>query len=225
MNSLTRKIQLRKERIAEERRKAEEEKYLASLSEEERAAYLKGKEEQGRRAMRLLASTMAIAGAFAVDAFYINLEMAKNENSFTIERCRNEVNKMSKKLVLELSIYDDGDWGFDESIFANYTSKYFDTDLYEYTYFEDYTTKVRRVYEEDENGLDAICAILKHICKTLHGRESYTESVAEFFEDAIAHLKHHKTFYNDMDGNTEIELSVSQVDNDSKRIKQIIYEE
>lgn len=134
---------------------------------------------------------------------------------------------MTKKLVFELSIYTDGDWGFDESVFENYTSKYFDNDSYEYSFInpDDYTTKVKRVYEEHENGFDIICNFLEHICRTIHGSESYTESVIEFFKDAIEHLKNHEIFYNDMDGNTEIWLSVNWIDSNSKRIKQIIYEE
>ncbi len=45
------------------------------FTEEERAAYLKGKEEQGRRAMRLLAEMMAIsAGAYGMMNYKKNNE-------------------------------------------------------------------------------------------------------------------------------------------------------
>ncbi len=65
MNCMSKKVRLRKERMAYEQRKAEEEKYLNSLSEEERIAYRKNIEEQGRRTMKFLATTMAIsAGAY-----------------------------------------------------------------------------------------------------------------------------------------------------------------
>lgn len=61
MNSMSRKIQLRKDRIADKKKKAEEEKYLASLTDEERVEYLKEKEEQGRRTMRMLTSMIVIS--------------------------------------------------------------------------------------------------------------------------------------------------------------------
>ncbi len=69
MNCMSKKVRLRKEQMAYEREQAEEEKYLNSLTEEERSAYLKDKEERGRRAMRFLAATMAISttGAYGRD--------------------------------------------------------------------------------------------------------------------------------------------------------------
>ncbi len=57
------KIRKRKEQIVCEREKAEEEKYLNSLSEEERIEYRKNIEERGRRAMRFLAATLAISAS------------------------------------------------------------------------------------------------------------------------------------------------------------------
>ncbi len=68
MKCLNKKVRLRKEQMDEERRKAEEEKYLNSLSDEEHAEYLKSQEERGRCAMRLLTTAMAMtisAGAFS----------------------------------------------------------------------------------------------------------------------------------------------------------------
>ncbi len=41
MNCMSKKVRLRKEQMAYEQREAEEEKYLNSLSEEERIAYRK----------------------------------------------------------------------------------------------------------------------------------------------------------------------------------------
>ncbi len=65
MNCMSKKVRLSKEQMAYEKRKAREKAYLNSLSEEERAAYLKSIEERGRRAMQFLAATMAIsAGAY-----------------------------------------------------------------------------------------------------------------------------------------------------------------
>lgn len=82
MNSMSKKVRLRKEQLAEERRKAEEEKYLASLTEEERVAYLKAQKERGRRAMRLLALPMALAGAYTADTFGVKgrKDGEKNDN-------------------------------------------------------------------------------------------------------------------------------------------------
>ncbi len=65
MNCMSKKVRLHKEQMAYEQEKAEKEKYLNSLSEEERIAYRQDIEERGRRAMQFLATTMAIsAGAY-----------------------------------------------------------------------------------------------------------------------------------------------------------------
>ncbi len=132
---------------------------------------------------------------------------------------------MSKKLILELSMYTDGDWGYDTSIFQNHTSRYFDNDLYEYTYLDDHTTKIRRVYGENENGFAAMINLLQHICDTIHGRKSDTIIVKAFLMGSIICLDKNETFCDDYDGNTEIDIDVKLVENDSKPIKQIIYEE
>lgn len=63
MNCMSKKVLRRKEQIAEERRKVEEEKYLNSLSDEERIAFLKAKEERGRQAMRFVTTAMAVSAS------------------------------------------------------------------------------------------------------------------------------------------------------------------
>ncbi len=74
MNCMSKKIRLRKEQMSYERKKVEEEKYLNSLSEEERIAYRKNKEERGRQAMQFLTTIMAISAGS-----YCGLHSKKNE--------------------------------------------------------------------------------------------------------------------------------------------------
>ncbi len=74
MNCMSKKVRLRKEQMAYELEKAKEEEYLNSLSEEERAAYLKSEEERGRRAMQFLAATMAISAGAYSDCMAQNLK-------------------------------------------------------------------------------------------------------------------------------------------------------
>ncbi len=76
MNCMSKKVRLRKEQMAEERMRAEEEKYLASLSEEERAAYQKNKEERGRQAMRIVATAMT----FSASVFGMQVEEEGGSN-------------------------------------------------------------------------------------------------------------------------------------------------
>lgn len=136
---------------------------------------------------------------------------------------------MSKKIVIELSMYSDGDWGYDESIFENHTSKYFDNGLYEYTEFEWSTTKVRRTFDIDKtDGYAAIHNILKSICSSLYGRQSDIKYVTEFFNCAIEQLPNvsvGNSYYDNMDSNTEIDLTIYVVENDAKEVKEIIYKE
>lgn len=136
---------------------------------------------------------------------------------------------MSKKIVIELSMYSDGDWGYDESIFENHTSRYFDNDLYEYTYFEWCTTKIKRSFDLGEtDGYNAIRSILNAICSSLHGRQSDVKYVTEFFDRAIERLPNvsvENGYYDSMESNTEIDLTIRIIESDAKEIKEIIYKE
>ena len=133
------------------------------------------------------------------------------------------------KIILELSMYSDGDWGYDESIFENHTSKYFDNNLYEYTKFEWSTTKARRTFDIDKtDGYAAIHNILKSICSSLHGRQSDIKYVNEFFDRAIERLPNvsvENGYYDSMESNTEIDLTIRIIESDAKEIKEIIYKE
>lgn len=61
MNCMSSKVRRRKEQMAYDQRKAEEEKYINSLSQEERIAYQKNIDERGRSAMRFLTLAMSIS--------------------------------------------------------------------------------------------------------------------------------------------------------------------
>lgn len=135
---------------------------------------------------------------------------------------------MPKKLVIELRMYTDGDWGYDKSIFEGYTSKYFENGLYEYTEIdEDYTTKIRRVFDYDES-YEPIKNLIKKLCDSLHGRENWVESVIEFFDRALEELPTLRIGYpycDFMDSNTEMDLTIAIIESDAKPIDKIIYKE
>lgn len=135
---------------------------------------------------------------------------------------------MSKKVVLELYMYTDGDWRYDASMFEDYTSEYFDNDLYEYTFIEDYTTKIRRTFNLDEEDWGKeIIGIFDSICDSLHGRQSAIECVSEFFHEVISHFPRIDTdhwFHDWYESNTEIEVKIMMVENEARKIKEIIYE-
>ena len=139
---------------------------------------------------------------------------------------------MKKKLVLELYMYDDGDWGYDESIFKNHTSQYFDNDLYEYSNFSDYSTRIRRVFEYSHTGLTELCDMLEKVRNTAYGQES--DKPKRFIDDALCELYTMKkkidrdtliNYSRHYERNTEIELDVLTVKTEAKKIKKIIYEE
>ena len=132
---------------------------------------------------------------------------------------------MSKKVILEMSIYTDGDWKFDKSIFENYVSKYFDNDLYEYTYIYDYGCKIRRTFEDINSGFTQIASILEELTNSISSKDDFTENkIKAFFHNQIKMANSKLEFESDIDGNTEIEVEVSIIDSDSKPIKNIIYE-
>lgn len=132
---------------------------------------------------------------------------------------------MPKKLVFEMSIYTDGDWHYDDSIFVGYTSKYFDNELFEYTLNpDDYTLKVRRTFEDVDKGFNRIVDILTKF-KASIGSSRDVDTIREFFAKQIASAENRIPFWDDMDSNTEITLEVKIVENNSKPIKRIIYDD
>ena len=133
----------------------------------------------------------------------------------------------NKKLVIELRMYTDGDWGYDKRIFKDYTSKYFESDLYEYTEIDDdsYTTKIRRVFDYD-GDCKPVENLIKQICNSVDGRESWVESVIEFFDRALEELpklKVGRPYCDFMDSNTEMDLTIAIVETDARPIEKIIY--
>ncbi len=135
---------------------------------------------------------------------------------------------MSEKLLFGLSIFSNGKWEFDNSIFENYTSKYFDNDLYEYTYFCGFRLEIRRVYEEYENGFEIISNILEKLSNSIvptSNKHDDVKRATEFFNYAISRLKNHREVVCGTGKGPIIQLTVYHICNDSKRIKQITYEE
>jgi len=137
---------------------------------------------------------------------------------------------LAKKIVVELRMYSDGDWGYDESMFDNYTSKYFENDLYEYTVVDDYTTKIRRVFDYSHTGLNELCEMLAKIRNSTYGRCS--DEPNQFIDDALCVLyagkkkidRNTKVSYSDYyDSNTELEISVYSIATEARPIKKIIY--
>lgn len=139
---------------------------------------------------------------------------------------------LAKKIVLELRMYSDGDWGYDRSVFDHYTSKYFENDLYEYTVVDDYTTKIRRVFEYNHTGLNELCGMLEKIRNSTYGRCS--DEPNQFIDDALCALygskkkidRNTKMNYSDLyDSNTELEIDVYSIATEARPIKKIIYED
>lgn len=133
-----------------------------------------------------------------------------------------------KKYILKLYIYTDGDWGIDNTFtdkcMKNYVSKYFDNDLYEYTELPDdnYTYRLVRVFDTADELIDFVDSIK---C-SLHGNKYYIdEYIPEFFDRNIEEFLS-RGYTNDfMDSNTEIELYMSSIETDAKKVKEIIYED
>ncbi|MBO5435301.1 hypothetical protein J6A31_05750 [bacterium] len=131
---------------------------------------------------------------------------------------------MAQKLVLEMSIYTDGDWSYQKDIIRNYTSKYFDNYLYEYTEFIfDYESRFRRVF--DFNGdFKPVENLIRQICDSIKGRD--TEYIKEFFDRVIEVLPQttiDRPLIDEMDSNTEINIIVKIIETDAKEIDRIIY--
>lgn len=96
--------------------------------------------------------------------------------------------------------------------------------MYEYTCLGDYTCKIRRTFEDVENGYNEIINILTRFKKSIRCRDrSIVDILNEFFDAQIIAAKSYPEFYDDIDSNTEISIRVYSIDNDSRRIKTITF--
>ena len=131
---------------------------------------------------------------------------------------------MSEKVILEMSVYTDGDWGFDESLFSAYKSKYFENEVYEYTFIEDYSLKIRRTFEDVKDGFNKIVNLLTDFKDSIRCRDKYTKNqLNSFFCNQIEFARSNLEFQSEIDSNTEIDIQVQIVNNDYRPIKEITY--
>lgn len=141
-----------------------------------------------------------------------------------------------RKLILELSFYTDGDWGFgDITWLTDHVSRYFDQNFYEYTLHEEgsYELKLRRIFTfEDKNDADVIVDFIEKIRSGLHGNASYLGYVNSFLERAEDDLQENGLkckgeydylYFDDMYGNTEAKITLKTTDKYVPEIKEIIY--
>lgn len=131
---------------------------------------------------------------------------------------------MSEKVILEMSVYTDGDWGFNESLFSTYKSKYFENEVYEYTYVDGHTIKIRRTFEDVKDGFNKIANLLTDFKDSIRCRDKYTKNqLNSFFCNQIEFARSNLEFQSEIDSNTEIDIQVQIVKNDYRPIKEIIY--
>lgn len=131
---------------------------------------------------------------------------------------------MSEKVILEMSVYTDGDWGFNESLFSAYKSKYFENEVYEYTFIEDYSLKIRRTFEDVKDGFNKIANLLTDFKDSIRCRDEYTKNqLNSFFCNQIEFARSNLEFQSEIDSNTEIDLHVYIIENGCRPIKEIIY--
>lgn len=137
------------------------------------------------------------------------------------------------KLVVEMSFYNDGDWGFgDIDWLTEHTSRYFDNDFYEYTNHDEdgYKLSFRRVFDITESVTEVVL-FLQSFIANLRGKESNLECVWEFLERAKGDIMKNAQYdvsytYRDfLDGNTEADVKIYTTDKVVPKIKEIIYEE
>lgn len=126
--------------------------------------------------------------------------------------------------VVEFSIYTDGDFYFNSKFLQNHVSRYFDQEFYEYTKIDDYSYSARRVFNLSEDAVKFLNTI-KDNCGR-HGEKNYVvdEAVIPLIDDVLQDYWEHGHGYDYYDGNQTIEISITDVETDIKKIKSIQYE-
>ncbi|MBO7211926.1 MAG: hypothetical protein J6V44_13130 [Methanobrevibacter sp.] len=129
----------------------------------------------------------------------------------------------NKKLyVFTGYIYTDGDWYFNRDMFKNYKSSYFENDLYEYTFEEDYSIRFKRVFYDYDKAVEFV-TVLK---ESIGGRDTWRyEDIVSGIEGMIQDFWKHNYAYFDYDGNSEVNLFLEEFETNAKKIKEIIYED
>lgn len=137
-------------------------------------------------------------------------------------------------IVVELSFYTDGDWGFGNIHWLKeHQSQYFDTDFYEYTKYDpdSHTVKCRRVFPINKTtDIKPIKEFLNRLISGIHGKEYEVKTVTDCIKTFISNIeenalmKSNYTYSDWIDGNTEVTIDAYTTDKNIPKIKRIIYE-
>lgn len=126
--------------------------------------------------------------------------------------------------IVTCNLYTDGDWHFDKEMFKNYTSLYFENELYEYTRGDSdgYCLEFRRVFDDMNDAV----AFIQKFKDGIGGSRPYAyEPILESIDDVIQEVWSHSHGYRSYDGNSTFVLDVYWIETTAKKIKSIIYED
>lgn len=129
----------------------------------------------------------------------------------------------TKKYVVELDIYTNGDYRIDFEDLKDHKSRYFEQNLYEYTIIDpdNYKCKARRVFDDPDDAVsffditDRISEPLDYFVTDIL-IERINLCIEEFWR-----FGHSNDF---IDGNATINMAIYTVETGAKKIKTIIYE-
>ena len=127
---------------------------------------------------------------------------------------------MSKKYIVQCSIHTYSDWYIDKKfIDPDHVSRYFENNLYEYTYVRGCTYKFRRVFEKRSDA----SKFLINMKNAISGENNETKYVKEFLKRNISDFITGSDISDIIDANTVFKLRVSEIETDAKQIKKITY--
>lgn len=130
---------------------------------------------------------------------------------------------MTKKYVVELDIYTDGDYHINFEDLKGHNSRYFEQDLYEYTIIDSdsHKCKVRRVFDDLDEAV-SFFDITDRISKPLD--YFITDILMVRINQCIEEFWRFGRSSDSIDGNVTINMDIYTVETGAKKIKNIIFE-
>lgn len=130
---------------------------------------------------------------------------------------------MTKKYVVELDIYMDGDCRVNFDDLKDYKSRYFEQDLYEYTIIDpdSHKCKVRRVFDDCDDAL-SFFDISDRISD--HCTYFVTDILLERINLCIEEFWRFGSSNDFIDGDFTIDMAIYTIETSAKKLKTIIYE-
>lgn len=128
---------------------------------------------------------------------------------------------MNTIFIVEFNAYMDKYASFDKALIANYRSRYYENELYEYTYCYESSYRFRRIFDCKRKAVEFI----ENFFNSVSCKDDTFVTLQDFKNGIIFNFNKSGKSWDFYDGFINMELSMTTVETTAKKIKKIIYED